>query len=90
MLENSGRSEASDYGKVSLINHLGEYFTLHNPSSKYGIENHGSVISFENKLIVVASQLFVEDVHFDLGYFPLKHLGYKIVAAARFDILSID
>lgn len=90
MLENSGRSEVSDFGKVSLINYLGDFFSLHNPSSKYGIENDGSVISFENKLTVVASQLFVEHVHFDLGYFPLKHLGYKIVTAACSDILAMN
>ena len=90
MLENSSRSEVSDFGKVSLINHLGDFFTLHNSSSKYGIENDGSIVSFENRLTIVASQLFVEHVHFDLGYFPLKHLGYKIVAAASSDILAMN
>lgn len=90
MLENNTRSEASDFGKVSLINHLGDYFTLNNPTSKYGIHNDASVVSFENKLTVIASQLFVEHIHFDLGYFPLKHLGYKIVSASLSDILAMN
>lgn len=90
MIERNTRSEASDFGKVSLINHLGEYFTLNNPSSKLGIQNDASAVSFENRFVLAASQLFVEHIHFDLGYFPLKHLGYKIVTAAASDIVAMN
>lgn len=90
MLENSSRSEAVDFGKESLIKHLGEFFKLHNSSSLSGIENDASVLSFENRLVLTASQLYVEHVHFDLGYFPLRHLGFKVVAAAAADIIGMN
>jgi thiamine-monophosphate kinase len=90
MLDNNSRLEISQFGKVQLINHLGDFFKLSQPSSVEGIENDASVISIENKLTLSASQLFVEHVHFDLGYFPLKHLGYKTVAAAASDIVGMN
>jgi thiamine-monophosphate kinase len=90
MLENTGRSEAVDFGKESLIKYLGEFFKLNNSSSITGIENDASVLSFENQLVLTASQIFVEHIHFDLGYFPLKHLGFKIVSAAASDIIGMN
>lgn len=90
MLESNSRLEISQFGKVHLINHLGEFFKLSQPSSIEGIENDASVISMDDKLILSASQLFVEHIHFDLGYFPLKHLGYKTVAAACSDIVGMN
>ena len=32
----------------------------------------------------------VEGVHFDLSYFPLKHLGYKAVVSSISDICSMN
>lgn len=90
MLDNNSRLEISQFGKVQLINHLGDFFNLTQPSSLEGIENDASVISMANKLVLSASQLFIEHVHFDLGYFPLKHLGYKTVAAAASDIVGMN
>jgi len=36
----------------------------------------------------VASSLFTEHIDFDLTYFPLKHLGYKVIVATMTDVLS--
>ena len=32
-----------------------------------------------NSKTLVSTDLLVENVHFDLNYVPLKHLGYKAV-----------
>jgi thiamine-monophosphate kinase len=38
--------------------------------------------------VVSASRFFLEGIDFDLTYFPLKHLGYKCVAALAGDIYA--
>ena len=44
MLDNNSRLEISQFGKVQLVNYLGEFFKLNQPSSKEGINNDASVI----------------------------------------------
>jgi len=39
---------------------------------------------------VVTTDMLVEGVHFDLGYVPLKHLGYKAVAVNVSDIYAMN
>lgn len=39
---------------------------------------------------MVSTDSFFEGVDFDLTYFPLKHLGYKVVTAAVSDILAMN
>ena len=43
-----------------------------------------------NRKVVVSTDMFTEGVHFNLMYFPLKHLGYKCVIAAISDILAMN
>jgi thiamine-monophosphate kinase len=90
MLENKGRLEVSQMGKEELIKHLGEFFQLSNASSLSGIENDASVLKMGDQLTLTTSTLAIENVHFNLGYFPLKHLGYKTVAAAAADIVGMN
>jgi len=37
---------------------------------------------------IFASVLFPEHIDFDLSYFPLKHLGYKVIVVTMMDILA--
>jgi len=37
-----------------------------------------------------ASTLFTEHIDFDLSYFPLKHLGYKVIVASMMDIFAMN
>ena len=39
---------------------------------------------------VVTTDMLVEGVHFDLGYMPLKHLGYKAVAVNVSDVYAMN
>jgi len=41
-----------------------------------------------NSGICLASAIFTEHIDFDLTYFPLKHLGYKVIVATMTDILA--
>lgn len=90
MFENASRTEISTLGEFKLIDHLTKNITLHNNTLK-GVGDDAAVIEHENGLCtLVSTDLLVEGVHFDLSYFPLKHLGYKAVAVNLSDIYAMN
>lgn len=40
--------------------------------------------------MLCTTDTFFEGIDFDLTYFPLKHLGYKVVTAAVSDLLAMN
>ncbi len=90
MFENASRTEISTLGEFKLIDHLTKNITLRNNTLK-GVGDDAAVIEHENGLCnLVSTDLLVEGVHFDLSYFPLKHLGYKAVAVNLSDIYAMN
>lgn len=90
MFENAGRTELSSLGEFRLIDHLTKNITLRNNTLK-GVGDDAAIIEHENGLCtVVSTDMLVEGVHFDLSYFPLKHLGYKAVAVNLSDIYAMN
>ncbi|MFL2601498.1 MAG: thiamine-phosphate kinase, partial [Flavobacteriaceae bacterium] len=79
MLENkkSPNTPLSSLGEFALIEHLTKKFSLTNKSSLLGIGDDAAIINDKDKLTLITTDLLIEGVHFDLGYVPLKHLGYK-------------
>jgi len=49
-----------------------------------------SLLKIKNENVIFASTLFTEHIDFDLSYFPLKHLGYKIIVATMMDIFAMN
>lgn len=92
MLENKNQdlTPISTLGEFGLIRHLTEKFSLQNPSSELGVGDDAAVIFQEGKRMVVSTDLFAEGVHFNLGYVPLKHLGYKTIVANLSDIAAMN
>ncbi len=77
--------------KYNLIKRLQDHFVTKNITTVVGTDADCSVMQFEhNQQVINSSQLFLEHVHFDLSYFPLKHLGYKIVTSSISDILAMN
>lgn len=77
-------------GKYDLIAELAKCFPNENASTKIGIGDDAAVIEPNESNVVVASKVFTEGVHFDLTYFPLKHLGYKLVTVVLSDLLGMN
>ena len=48
------------------------------------------VIDSAEKYTLVSTDLLLEGIHFNLVYFPLKHLGYKAVIRAISDIYAMN
>lgn len=90
MDDNNVRNEISQLGKYNLINKLTDDIEKQNDSTLVGVGDDAAVADFGGKKTVFASKLFLEHVHFDLSYFPLKHLGYKCAGIALTDILGMN
>ena len=80
----------SSLGEFALIDHLTKDFKTSNKSSVFGIGDDAAVIDVGEKYQLVSTDLLVEGVHFDLGYAPLQHLGYKSVAVNVSDICAMN
>jgi len=88
--KNQQRTDLSNLGEFALIEHLTKDFKITQKSTIKGIGDDGTVLNFGNKKIVVTTDLLIENVHFDLSYMPLKHLGYKAVVVNLSDIYAMN
>jgi thiamine-monophosphate kinase len=90
MLENSSRTELESLGEFGLIDLLTSHIKIHHTSTEKGVGDDAAVLNHENKRTVVSTDLLLEGVHFDLSYFPLKHLGYKAIVVNLSDIYAMN
>ncbi|MDL2296383.1 thiamine-phosphate kinase [Bacteroidales bacterium OttesenSCG-928-B11] len=90
MFEDKERKEIESIGKYPLIQKLSEKIELSHAETLCGINEDASAVTVAEGVIFNASRLFMEYVHFDLTYFPLRHLGYKCAAAAMSDLLAMN
>ena len=79
----------SELGEFGLIAHLTKNIELKNTSTKYGVGDDCAILEFGDKQVLASTDLLVENVHFDLAYVPLKHLGYKAVMVNLSDVYSM-
>ena len=80
----------STYGEFGLIKHLTENFSFENSSTEVSIGDDCAVINPEGQKVVVTTDVLAEGVHFNLGYVPLKHLGYKAVVVNLSDVAAMN
>ncbi|TBN03293.1 thiamine-phosphate kinase [Hyunsoonleella flava] len=88
--KNQQRTELSNLGEFGLIEHLTKNFKINQKSTVKGIGDDAAVLNFEDKRVIVTTDLLVEGVHFDLSYMPLKHLGYKAVMVNLSDVYAMN
>ena len=88
--KNQERTSLSELGEFGLIDHLTKHFEIKQKSTIKSIGDDAAVLNFENKNVVVTTDLLVEGVHFDLSYMPLKHLGYKAVMVNLSDVYAMN
>ena len=90
MLEDTSRTELSSLGEFGLIEHLTSVFEQKNASTLKGVGDDAAVIKVGEKCTLITTDLLLEGIHFDLSYYPLKHLGYKAVAVNVSDIYAMN
>nr|NQU93527.1 thiamine-phosphate kinase [Bacteroidota bacterium] len=87
---NKKRTEISELGEFGLIDHLASRIQLHHPETIKGVGDDAAVIDTGANLTLISKDLLLEDIHFDLSYHPLKHLGYKAIAVNLSDIYAMN
>ncbi|MCB9182352.1 MAG: thiamine-phosphate kinase [Flavobacteriales bacterium] len=89
MSEHTSRTELNELGEFGLIERIASRVRLQHASSVKGIGDDAAVYEPRGHQVVTTDML-VEGVHFDLGYVPLKHLGYKSVVVNVSDVLAMN
>ena len=85
------RTEISSIGEFGLIERLTNNILPANKETVKGIGDDAAILQFSgDEEVLITTDLFMEGVHFDLTYFPLKHLGYKAVVANISDIYAMN
>lgn len=85
------RTEISSLGEFGLIDRLTKELPVNNKESIKGAGDDAAILQFNSdEEVLVSTDMFMEGVHFDLTYFPLKHLGYKAVVANISDIYAMN
>lgn len=86
----NNRTEISSLGEFGLIRHLTERLEIKNKSTVTGVGDDAAVLEYQDKQILVTTDLLLEGIHFDLTYVPLKHLGYKSAVVNFSDIYAMN
>ena len=85
------RTEISSLGEFGFVERLTKDITTVNKETVKGIGDDAAILQFgSDEEVLITTDLFMEGVHFDLTYFPLKHLGYKVVVANISDIYAMN
>lgn len=89
-MENKQRTDISTIGEFGLIHRLTENISPRNASTLKGVGDDAAVLDYDNKRVLVTTDLLLEGIHFDLTYVPLKHLGYKSAVVNFSDIYAMN
>lgn len=84
------RTEIATLGEFGLIDHLTGDIRLAQESSIKGVGDDAAVLNHDEERTLVATDLLLEGIHFDLVYTPLKHLGYKAAIVNFSDIYAMN
>ncbi len=80
----------AEVGEFGLIDILTKDFKTSKSTIK-GVGDDCAVLEYKkDEYQLVTTDLLMEGIHFDLMYFPLKHLGFKAVAQNCSDILAMN
>ena len=84
------RTEISSLGEFGLIQRINKGVTNTQPDTVRGIGDDAAVIDIGEEYGLLTTDTLLEGVHFDLTFFPLKHLGYKSISTSVSDIAAMN
>jgi len=91
MAEKKILTPLSKLGEFGLIERINKKIKVQNNSTIKGIGDDTAVLKHnEDKRILVTTDMLTENVHFNLSYTPLMHLGYKAVVVNLSDIYAMN
>jgi thiamine-monophosphate kinase len=86
----SATEEKETIVKYKLLEKYLNIINLKKNNAANKIQNNVVIQKTADKDLLFSSALFTEYIDFDLAYFPLKHLGYKVIVASMIDILAMN
>lgn len=85
------RTEIASLGEFGLIDRLTRSLAPKRETSTRGVGDDAAVVTPRSECqMLVSSELYLEGIHFDLTYTPLRHLGYKAVVGCLSDIYAMN
>lgn len=84
-------TQIASLGEFGLIDRLTSHLKPRNASTLTAAGDDAAVIDCGGgRVTIVSTDMMMEGIDFDLTYFPLKHLGYKVVTRGVSDILAMN
>ncbi|RME19017.1 MAG: thiamine-phosphate kinase [Bacteroidetes bacterium] len=91
MFQNKNLTPLSQLGEFGLIEHIQKNTQLYHQQTIKGIGDDAAVIEKdEHHYTLISTDMLIENIHYDLVYTPLKHLGYKAVVVNLSDIYAMN
>lgn len=90
MFENKETTSIDQLGEFGLIDHLTQRFTISKPETVLGIGDDAAILEISGKRQVISTDMFIENIHFDMMYSPLVHIGYKCISSSISDICAMN
>ncbi|MDE6454290.1 MAG: thiamine-phosphate kinase [Muribaculaceae bacterium] len=84
------QTEISSLGEFGLIDRLTDGIVSKHASTVLAVGDDAAVLDYPDEEILVTTDMLLENVHFDLTYVPLKHLGYKAAVVNFSDIYAMN
>jgi thiamine-monophosphate kinase len=81
--------DISETGKFALLDRLNSMFEAKQQSTVKAFDD-AAVIAASDKMKQICSAVFLEGIHFNLVYTPLKHLGHKVVTHTVSKIVAMN
>ena len=89
--DNQKFTSLGELGEFGLIDHLVGQFPMKREENILGPGDDAAILKYDDTYqTVVSTDILMENVHFDLSYTPLKHLGYKSVIVNLSDIYAMN
>ncbi len=76
-------------GEFGLIDLLTRDFSNKNSTTILGVGDDAAEVNMMGNSALISTDMMVENVHFDLHYFPMKYLGFKLISISASDIYAM-
>ena len=90
MMKSTKSTEIAQLGEFGLIERLTSRLGKRNETTLVASGDDAAVIEIGDEVLLMTTDMMTEGIDFDLSYFPLKHLGYKVIVRGVNDILAMN
>ena len=84
-----GRMDLREIGEFGLINQIRKWITSSDPALIQGIGDDVAVIEMGSKVLLVTTDILIEDIHFNRSWIDPYSLGSKALAVNLSDIAAM-